>query len=261
MEPRIQSLHVHPVKSCRAQSRDEVRVGPRGCEGDREFAFHDVAGRVLTQREHPRMATVDAHWDGVALTLSSAGRDSVVVDGRELRESSSSASVHGTAIAAHEVRDARASQWMTELLGTPATLVRRAPRATRVGDDGEHPTTFTDAGPISVLARASMDALNARLDSALPIDRFRANVIVDGVDAFFEDAVEAFDVGGCGFRAMRRIQRCVMIQTDQRTGERGIEPMRTLREVRSVLGRVFFGRYFGVAHEGVVRVGDPVLPS
>ena len=102
------------------------------------------------------------------------------------------------------------------------------------------------------------DALNARLDSALPIDRFRANVIVDGVDAFFEDAVDAFVVGGREFRAIRRIQRCVMIQTDQRTGERGIEPMRTLREVRSVLGRVFFGRYFVVADEGVVRVGDRV---
>ncbi|MBK6941989.1 MAG: MOSC domain-containing protein [Planctomycetes bacterium] len=261
MEPRILSLHVHPVKSCRARSPDHVRVGPRGFEGDREFAFCDEAGRVLTQRQHPRMATVDAHWDGAALTLSCAGHESVTVDGREWCDAPSSASVHGTSIAAHEVRDARASRWMTELLSTPATLVRRAPHATRASDDGESPTTLADAGPISVLARASMDALNARMDDALPIDRFRTNVIVDGVDAFFEDSVEAFDVGGCGFRAMRRIQRCVMVQTDQRTGERGIEPMRTLREVRSVLGRVFFGRYFVVEHEGVVRVGDRVLPS
>lgn len=264
MEPRIRSLHVHPVKSCRAIDVTSVRATERGLDGDREFAFVDDAGRVLTQRQHPCMATVDVGWDGRTLTLAASGHGSVAVDASELAPDPIRATVHGVAIDSGTIRDPRASTWMTALLGTPATLVRRGPRATRVTDDGERPTTLVDGSPISVLSVASMDALNARLDAPLPIDRFRANVIVDGVDAFFEDRAEVLTLGALHLDRLASIQRCVMIQTDQHTGERGIEPTRTLREIRSVAGRVYFGRYFvvrGADSAGVLSVGDRVAAS
>lgn len=264
MEPRIDSLHVHPVKSCRALSVDAVAVTARGFDGDREFAFLDDAGRVLTQRRHPRLATVDVAWDGTTLTFGTRDRASVVVDARDFSAEPMQAVVHGSAIDALRHRDAAASVWMTELLETPATLVRCTSRATRSTDDGARWTTLTDAEPISVLSRASVDALNARLDAPVPIDRFRANVILDGVDAFFEDRVESLTLGTLTLASQRSIERCVMIQTDQRTGERGVEPMRTLHATRSVLGRVFFGRYFRVRRAPgepaiELRVGDPVV--
>lgn len=266
MEPRIHSLHVHPVKSCRAMSIDVVRVTTRGFCGDREFAFVDEAGRVLTQRRHPRLATVDVAWDGATLTLGTSDRAAVVVDARDFSVEPMRAIVHGNAIDAVRHRDTAASTWMTELLGTPATLVRCTSHATRSSDGGVRWTTLTDAEPISVLARASVDALNARLDAPVPIDRFRANVILDGVDAFFEDRVESLTSCTLTLESQRSIERCVMIQTDQRTGERGVEPMRTLHETRSVLGRVFFGRYFRVRRapdEPAVelRIGERVVAS
>ncbi len=40
---------------------------------------------------------------------------------------------------------------------------------------------------VLVLGKSSMGALNDRLAIPLPIDRFRANIIVDGTNPFEED--------------------------------------------------------------------------
>lgn len=46
--------------------------------------------------------------------------------------------------------------------------------------------------------------------------------------------------------------------TDQRTGARGKEPLRTLATYRRAGGEVYFGRNLIRASPGTVRVGDPV---
>jgi uncharacterized protein len=52
--------------------------------------------------------------------------------------------------------------------------------------------------------------------------------------------------------------RCVLTTTDQATGERGLEPLRTLATYRRRDGKVYFGQ--NVVHEGTGRlgVGDPL---
>jgi uncharacterized protein YcbX len=53
--------------------------------------------------------------------------------------------------------------------------------------------------------------------------------------------------------------QCVVTTTDQATGERGVEPLRTLATYRRRDGKVFFGQ--NVVHEGAgrLRVGEAVL--
>jgi uncharacterized protein YcbX len=53
--------------------------------------------------------------------------------------------------------------------------------------------------------------------------------------------------------------RCVVTTTDQTTGERGVEPLRTLATYRRSNGKVLFGQNVVHAGTGRLRVGDALL--
>jgi MOSC domain-containing protein len=65
--------------------------------------------------------------------------------------------------------------------------------------------------------------------------------------------------GAKRFRVVKPCARCVVTTTDQATGERGHEPLRTLATFRRRDGEVFFGQ--NVVHEGVgpLRVGEALV--
>ncbi|MGD9799181.1 MAG: MOSC N-terminal beta barrel domain-containing protein [Parvularculaceae bacterium] len=77
---RISSLHIHPVKGMRALDAARARVEPRGLGGDRRWLVVDPAGVFLTQRSHPRLATIDAALDGETLILATDAGASIRVD-------------------------------------------------------------------------------------------------------------------------------------------------------------------------------------
>ncbi len=53
--------------------------------------------------------------------------------------------------------------------------------------------------------------------------------------------------------------RCTITTTNQETGERGVEPLRTLATYRRARGgEVAFGMKVGFEGAGTLRVGDPV---
>jgi hypothetical protein len=110
------------------------------------------------------------------------------------------------------------------------------------GDSGAH-TAFADAYPLLVLSEASLADLNRRLERALPVDRFRPNIVLAGIDAYDEDHIEAMTIDGVTLRLVKACTRCVITTTDQQTAERGAEPLATLASYRmnSALGGVTFG--------------------
>ena len=61
-------------------------------------------------------------------------------------------------------------------------------------------TRFADGYPLLLIGQASLDDLNARLVAAgrhpLQMDRFRPNLVVDGLDACEEDFLATLTVGG-----------------------------------------------------------------
>ena len=94
------------------------------------------------------------------------------------------------------------------------------------------------------------------------MDRFRPNLVVAGCGPFEEDTWTRIRVGGVVFRAGGPCIRCVITSTDQMTGTRGAEPLRTLATFRrdpSDPTSVRFGQ--NLVHEsksGSLRVGDLV---
>ena len=52
---------------------------------------------------------------------------------------------------------------------------------------GEGIVSFADGYPIMLVGESSLADLNARLDQAVPMDRFRPNLVVAGSSAYEED--------------------------------------------------------------------------
>jgi uncharacterized protein YcbX len=93
------------------------------------------------------------------------------------------------------------------------------------------------------------------------MNRFRPNIVVEGLEAFEEDRVAELTLGSVALRPVKPCTRCAITTTDQESGQRvGDEPLRTLRTYR--LDRQLKGVAFGqnvILREGVgewLRVGD-----
>ncbi|MFJ7203793.1 MOSC domain-containing protein [Streptomyces sp. NPDC098789] len=266
---RVQELHVHPVKSVAGTSPDEVAVEPWGLAGDRRWAVIDTEGNVITQRQQPRLALASARPLGSGgVALSAPGLASVVVEppapgplepvalfGKKI-----------DTVVAHTVGHA----WFTEYLGFPARLVHLDDPAVRRPVDPDYAlpgetVSLADAYPLLVATLASLDALNALIaqgdhadEGPLPMNRFRPNLVVSGAEAWAEDGWKRVAIGDAVFRGVRECGRCVITTTDQRTGERGKEPLKTLAAHRRIGKSLAFGRMLVPVRLGTVRVGDEV---
>jgi hypothetical protein len=263
----LSGLFIYPVKGLKGVALEEARCTDRGLENDRRFMVVDAAGGFLTQRAHPKMATV---WTGIAgdtLALSAPDVDEVgvplhPVDGEPMRVQVWSSTCDALAVS----RDADA--WLSAYLGLDCRLVhmpddserysnaRYAGRGKRVG--------FADGYAYLATTEASLADLNARLAArghpALPMNRFRPNLVVSGGAAFAEDRWEELRVGSAVLAAAKPCGRCEVTTTDQATGEvRGPEPLATLSTYRASREfGVMFGMNLVTVREGRVRVGDTV---
>src|SRR2546429_3175448 len=75
---RLASIHTYPVKGLHRIDRDAARVQPWGLAGDRRYLLIDGDGRMLTQRQEPRLTQLrPSYVDGrlVVRTLGGSGLD------------------------------------------------------------------------------------------------------------------------------------------------------------------------------------------
>jgi len=259
----IASLFVYPVKSCRGIALLQARLTPRGLQYDREWMVVSRDGRFLTQREAPRLALVGTALHDDHLELSASGLPTLAVPlARAGRAASVEVTVWRDRVQAFDEGHAAAS-WLGEHLRRDVRLVRfddARPRPTDAAwSQGLAGTSaFADGYPVLVLARASLDDLNSRLPSPLPLDRFRPNVYLDGCAPYAEDAIRGLENEQMRLRIVKPCARCIITTTDQASGVvLGEEPLRTLKTYRwdDALRGVTFGQNAIVERPGLLEVG------
>lgn len=271
---QLAGLFIYPVKSLKGIALTSAQVDDLGLVGDRRFMVVDENGRFLTQRALPRMALIATALTNDALTLSARGSGSISVPRHSTPGASPAAVRHvvvwkSTGLLADDCGDA-AAQWLSDFLGVRCRLVRIGEKFLRpilkpAAGPGDR-VSFADAVPFLVISEASLADLNDRLvaqgGEALPMNRFRPNLVVRGGAAFAEDQWPRFRIGKIILRAAGPCARCAITTTDQDTAERGTEPLRTLATYRRDAvepGNVNFGQ--NLIHEtksGTLRVGDDV---
>jgi uncharacterized protein YcbX len=235
---KIAGLYVYPIKSCRGIALSRARVTPAGLQHDREWMVVNPEGRFLTQRELPKLAVVVPALDEGQLTLAAPGMASLTVSLREPPQPvQREVTVWGEKCLARDEGEA-AAQWFTTVLGRPVRLVRFDRSRRRPTDpdwseglDGE--ALFSDGFPILVLSQASLDDLNSRLPSPLPVDRFRPNVLIEGCEPYGEDSIATLANDNVRLRLVKPCTRCSITTVDQATGApTGDEPLKTLKTYR-----------------------------
>ena len=268
---RATHLYIYPVKSLGGCEVDSTDVDALGFAGDRRFLVVDQHGKFLTQRSHPRMALISPTLSDRTLTLRSATGGSVSVH----REPDTGAPVRTVSIwkseglLAEDCGDEPAD-WLSDFPQLRCRLVRIGPKFTRpvlkqAAGPGDQ-VHFADAVPFLIIGQATLDHLNDRLteqqEPAVPMERFRPNLVFEGGAPHVEDTWTRIRIGSVVFRAAGNCARCIIPTIDQQTAERGHEPLRTLATYRrsaSDPSDVHFGQ--NLIHEtksGTVRVGDSI---
>jgi uncharacterized protein YcbX len=259
MSIEVASLKVYPVKSLRPNEPDSIAIERRGLQHDRRWMVTDEKGVFRTRREIPRMAQINAKPNGDHLILSKDGMKDLHVP---LMPTGASKRVQiWNAITTGRHVSSKADEWLTEAIGEPSQLVYMSNLARRKVspsfNSGKDVLGFSDAFPILVASEASIEDLNSRLDSAIPIQRFRPNIVLRGPGAFEEDTWKSLKIGEVVLRAARPCIRCLVTTQDPLTGEAmGQEPLRTLATYRKVEGGVIFGMYYIPEKLGNISVGD-----
>jgi len=212
----------------------------------------DRRRRFVTQREYPRLALVETRAADGALSLTAPGADAIALPGLSTAATSDEVVVWRSHVRGFDAGDA-AAQWISSFLGTPLRIVRfdrskpRMCNPEHAGGSGAH-TMFSDGYPLLIIGQASLDDLNMRLESKgaqpLPMNRFRPNVVVTGLDPYDEDHLDTLESDGVTLRLVKPCVRCKVTTIDQASGRAGFEPLPTLATYRR--NDAFAGVTFGM---------------
>ena len=262
---RLSSVTIYPVKSCAPVALEHGAVGPRGLDFDRRWMLVDAGGDTLTGRELPRLLEVKAEVREGGLLLRAPEMPDLEVEARSdgpprrvfVFDDPCEASGCG----------ARADRWFRDYLGTECRLVHMGRECRRpvTGERGGRPgdeVSFADECPLLLTSEASLADLDARAPIEVTMERFRANLVVRGAPApYDEDHWRRVRIGGVDFDCAQACRRCVFTTIDPETGVRDAhqEPLRTLSTYRRRgPGGPAFGIHLIPRGEGSVRAGDEV---
>lgn len=260
----IAELNIYPVKSCGGIALQRAQLGATGLQDDRRWMLVDPQQRFVTQRELPRMALLKPRLEGIGAVLTAPGMPHLRVPGTGT-DMGVTVNVWRDTCAAFDEGDA-AAEWLTAFLQQPVRLVRFDAAQRRLSDrewtgDIEAPNQFSDGYPMLTISNASLADLNGRLPQPLPMNRFRPNLVLDGVQAYDEDRIHELRAGAVCLRIVKPCTRCRITTTDQSTGiAQPPEPLNTLRGYRwnAQLKGVLFGQNMVIV-DGVgteLRVGQ-----
>jgi MOSC domain-containing protein len=269
-EVRVSGLFTYPVKSCAGLSHASVSLDDRGPLWDRRWMVVGPDGVFLSQRQYPRLAVVQPSLESDALVLRVAERNAVRVPLGRAPGETRRVRVWQDDCDAWDEGD-EAARLLSDHLGAPSRLVRMAEEFERPVDRDYAPrpahTGFADAFPLLVVAEASLEELNRRLQerraSPVPVSRFRPNVVLTGSAPFAEDAWKTIRIGETTLDLVKPCGRCTTTRVDQ---ARGVvhdprEPLATLATFRLRGGEVIFGHNAIHRVPGRIAVGEAVDPT
>ena len=219
-DPELRRIRVYPVKSLDPREQSSVRIAEQGAlAGDREYAIVD---RPSDEPHDPETASVGGRGDYVNGKRTAAVhrlRSSFDPDGRTLSlRVQGEQERHSFDLEPPAAREPL-NDWLSAYFGEPVS-VRREPA-------GGYPDDRELMGP-TVVSTATLEAVADWFDGVTVEGarrRFRANLEVGGVPAFWEDRLYAdhgecvrFRIGEAELLGVNPCQRCVVPTRDPNTG-------------------------------------------
>jgi uncharacterized protein YcbX len=270
---RIARLFVYPVKSCAGVEVQEAVLTETGLDLDRAWMVVDREGEFVSQRELPRMALIKPQLKLHEVVLRAPGMLALHL-AIDTVEAPMQVRVWDDVVPAFDMGGI-AAQWLTDFLGQPLRLVRFDPEHRRLSSlqwtgGVEAPNQFSDGFPLLVAGTASLDELNGRLAAAghapVGMERFRPNIVLDGLEAHDEDRVDLLAIAAdepVQLRPVKPCPRCPIPNIDPATAESSPvvgDMLQTYRRDERVGGAITFGMNAIVVagFDQTLRVGQAV---
>ncbi len=263
----ISEINIYPIKSLGGIALKNSLVEERGLRFDRRWLLVDEKNNFLTQREFPKMATVDVEVLENGVRVSENGNETIVPFEPNANETAS-VKIWSSRCRA-KVYEKETNDWFSNVLQTDCKLVLM-PEETRrkvnyfYAVHKDDAVSFADGYPFLLIGENSLEDLNSRLENPVPMNRFRPNFVVSGADAFAEDDWKQIKIGATVFHVVKPCGRCVMTTIDQASGKKqSAEPLKTLASYRipkrSVKKKILFGQNLIAENAGeMIKIGDEV---
>jgi uncharacterized protein len=259
---RLSGINIYPIKSARGIALERSEVDEFGLRYDRRWMVVDRSGQFLSQRSHSRLALVVPSICDGALRVDAPGMSTLELSLAPSPTVATSVTVWNDTCAATWLGE-KAANWFSDFLGSACSLVHMDADVVRPANPAFAPpgsrVSFADGLPFLLISEESLADLNRRLAEPLPMNRFRPNLVVAGGEPYQEDGWSRIEIGGVRLSVVKPCGRCLVTTTDQTTGERGKEPLRTLATYRKRDGEVMFGQNAVHQNSGHLRVGDSVV--
>ena len=256
----ISELLIYPVKSLGGINMESCLVTERGFEHDRRWMLVDAKNRFVTQREFPELVFFRTAIEENKLRITDKRDDCSIniplfpVDGDMITVDIWDDRCQAVTM------DRLISEWFSARLSQQVKMVYMPDQSRRFVDpdyalNGEL-TSFSDGYPVLIIGKASLEDLNSRLEVPVGMDRFRPNIVFNGKFPFEEDGFKDIAAGDVKFKSVKPCARCILTTTDQETGSRSPEPLKTLSAYRKLNNKIYFGQNLLVMTTGRIQVGD-----
>ncbi len=271
---QITQLNVYPVKSLAGISYDAARVTAKGLMYDRHWMLINPKGQFVTQRQLPKLALITTALSDDYLLLSHTDSGSQISVALQYDPDAPLMQARVWQNECQVLDEGEAiSAWLTQVTQSPfpLRLVRMAQGFQREVDQSDKLgvdsaaviTEFADGFPFLIANEASLQLLNQHLEQPIPMNRFRPNIVVAGLDPFAEHKVKLLTNREVTFALQFPCERCLVTTIDQSSAHKHPEqePLRTLRQLNPMPDRInaaAFGENASLVQgeNFIIKVGD-----
>jgi uncharacterized protein YcbX len=267
---KITGLYIYPVKSCRGIAVSELKLTSSGPEHDREWMLVDDENKFITLRNFSKLAEIKTAIQGPFLHLY-AGSNKILVDMTQECEEVAEVTVWNSTVKAG-VENKSINEALSDFLSKSVRLVRYQSQSFRDLGAGAtlavKETRFADARPLLLVNENSLADLNQKLAAQgkepSVIERFRPNIIIEGLPAYSEDNYTTYKQNSTSLELTNQKQcgRCVVITQDIETGKVvSKETLKILADERKKENstKIPFGVYLTPTATGILKKGNELL--
>jgi len=206
----VSRLSIYPIKSLDVLDCDRVTILESGAlKGDRTWAIFDSDGNFVNGKSNPKVHSLQCLW------LASQSQFDLTTNTLAL-------SIQGKQTAEFNLIEQQTElcNWLADYFGFPVKIEQNLNMG--FPDDTVSPGA-------TIVSTATLEAIASwypELDTADIRRRFRANIELDGVPAFWEDnlfttagSLVKFKIGAVEFMGVNPCQRCIVVTRDPQTGK------------------------------------------
>jgi uncharacterized protein len=211
VRPTLTQMTIYPIKSLDGLVVERAQISAGGAlEFDRRWAIVDESGKIVNAKRTAKIQQIRASYEFTLPAIGSGSQLVVTLAATDALPQTFDLSTQLT----------ESARWLSILLGFPVSIIENS--MTGFPDD-------LDAYGPTIVSKATLAAICnwfPDLDLVEVRRRFRTNLEISGVPAFWEDSLFAgagevveFGIGDVRFYGINPCQRCIVPTRDSLTGE------------------------------------------